>query len=270
MWFRLLILPFCVCWLLLVNQAAAEYDRAVLGRVIKSIPPNGEYWKFGNVVMRAKSKKAGMAPVVFPHWNHRALFTCKVCHQELEFGMRRGETGITRQRYLEGKYCGYCHDGSIAFTVKDGPGAQCNRCHMKSTESLEERFNAFAATMPVSEFGNGIDWASAIRSGQIKPRVSVRIQEAGVSFPQKLSRPLPLATTSPRSDVFFSHEEHFAELDCSSCHPDVFTIKRKGTELFSMESNIFGNYCGVCHTRVAFPMNDCRRCHPSMKNMTGF
>lgn len=256
--------------LAITGSAVAEYDRSELGRVIKSIPPNGDFWKFGNVVMRNKSKKAGMAPVVFPHWSHRALYTCKVCHQELEFGLRRGETGFSHQQHLAGKQCGYCHDGRIAFTVKDGLQAQCHRCHMKSTEGLEERFTRFATTMPEAEFGNGIDWAAAYRSGLIKPRNSVVSADPGVEFPQQLARPLPLATTSPRSDVFFSHAEHFAEMDCSSCHPEVFTIKRKGTELFTMESNIFGNYCGVCHARVAFPMNDCRRCHPSMKNITAF
>jgi len=25
-------------------------------------------------------------------------------------------------------------------------------------------------------------------------------------------------------------------------------------------------YCGTCHTNVAFPMADCARCHPGMSN----
>jgi hypothetical protein len=33
-----------------------------------------------------------------------------------------------------------------------------------------------------------------------------------------------------------------------------------------MDSNIYGNFCGACHLQVAFPMNDCRRCHTSMGN----
>jgi hypothetical protein len=37
-----------------------------------------------------------------------------------------------------------------------------------------------------------------------------------------------------------------------------------------MDNNIFGNFCGACHMLVAFPMNDCRRCHPQMQNMSGF
>jgi c(7)-type cytochrome triheme protein len=89
-------------------------------------------------------------------------------------------------------------------------------------------------------------------------------------LPEKLRLPMKLSTAAPRSDVTFSHEGHFSELDCSSCHPDIFTIKKKGTVDFSMDKNIFGNYCGACHMRVAFPMNDCKRCHPYMSSFSGF
>ena len=59
-----------------------------------------------------------------------------------------------------------------------------------------------------------------------------------MKLPEKLKAPIKLGTASPRSGVTFLHEEHFAELDCSNCHPDVFNIKKKGTEAFTMESNI--------------------------------
>jgi hypothetical protein len=26
-------------------------------------------------------------------------------------------------------------------------------------------------------------------------------------------------------------------------------------------------FCGVCHLTVAFPMNDCKRCHPNSPNI---
>jgi c(7)-type cytochrome triheme protein len=58
-------------------------------------------------------------------------------------------------------------------------------------------------------------------------------------------------------------------MDCSNCHPDIFSIKKKGTGDFSMDKNIFGNFCGACHMTVAFPMNDCKRCHPKMSNFSG-
>jgi c(7)-type cytochrome triheme protein len=245
-------------------------DRYELARVLHVMPPNGPFWKYGNVVMRHKSKKAGMAPVVFSHWSHRARYTCRVCHLELGFSMLSGDTGITREQYLEGKYCGACHDGKTAFTVRAGEPRQCGKCHMQDTRALQDQFEKFAAKLPMATFGNGIDWAQALNSGIINPKKSVLMQRYDTQFPEKLREPIKLGTTSPRSDVSFSHEEHFAELDCSSCHPDIFNIKKKGTETFSMEKNIYGNFCGACHMYVAFPMNDCKRCHPQMSNLSGY
>ena len=255
---------------LLVGGAGEAIERWELGKVIQAMPPNGPFWKYGNVVMRRKSARAGMPPVVFPHWSHRARYTCRVCHLELGFSMHSGDSGITREQYLEGRFCGACHDGKTAFTVQNGDPAQCGRCHMKDTRDLEQRFARFAASLPMTSFGNSIDWTEALRSGLITPVNSIRTEAFSMPFPEKLRAPIKLGTTSPRSDVTFSHEDHFAELDCSSCHPDIFNIKKKGTEAFTMESNMYGNFCGACHLRVAFPMNDCRRCHPQMSNSTGF
>ena len=256
--------------LLLSSGTGLSGDREELGKVLKAMPPNGPFWKYGNVLMRRKSVKAGMAPVVFPHWIHRARYTCRVCHLELGFSMLSGDTRITREQYLAGKYCGACHDGKTAFTVRDEEPHQCGKCHMKDTHALEMQFEKFAAKLPMASFGNGIDWAKALNSGYVKPKNSVVTQHLNIQFPEKLRAPIKLGTTSPRSDVAFSHEDHFAELDCSSCHPDIFNIKKKGTETFSMERNIYGNFCGACHMYVAFPMNDCKRCHPQMSNSSGY
>lgn len=256
--------------LLLIGTGGMAMDRAELANVLKSMPPNGPFWKYGNVNMRTRTKSAGVATVVFPHWVHRARYTCRVCHLELEFGMRRGDTGITRSQYTAGRFCGACHNGTIAFTVQDGPNKQCKKCHMENTKQLEKAFDEFTSDLPMAPFGNGIDWAAALNGGLIKPVNTVKPTEHSVAFPEKLKQPLKLGTTSPRSDVSFSHEEHFAELDCSSCHPDIFSIKKKSTEAFTMDANIYGNFCGVCHMLVAFPMNDCRRCHKSMSNSASY
>jgi len=247
-----------------VSGEGVAMDRDELGKVIKSLPPNGPFWKYGNVVMRARSRKAGLAPVVFSHWSHRSRYTCRVCHQELGFSMRLGDTGITRNQLLAGKLCGACHNGALAFTVKDGPRAQCGKCHLDSTTGLERQFDKFAAALPMAPFGNGIDWSAALRDGTVNPANALDASQVAIQFPEKLREPLKLGTTSPRSDVSFSHEDHFAELDCSSCHPAIFNIKRKSTTAFTMDSSIYGNFCGACHLQVAFPMNDCRRCHKSM------
>ena len=245
-------------------------DRSELGDVIKVIPSNGPFWKYGTLFMRSRTKTAGMAPVVFAHWSHRARYTCRVCHLDLGFSMREGYTGITRAQYTAGKYCGACHNEVTAFGVQGGEPSQCARCHMKDTRALEVSFDNFASTLPTSGFGNGIDWAVALKKGSISPKNTLSDAAPPMPLPEKLRLPMKLGTPAPRSDVTFSHVDHFSELDCSSCHPDIFNIKKKGTVDFSMDRNIFCGYCGVCHMRVAFPMNDCKRCHPGMSSFTGF
>jgi c(7)-type cytochrome triheme protein len=239
-------------------------DRAELGSIIKTIPSNGPFWKYGTLEMRRKTKKAGIPAAVFAHWSHRARYTCRVCHQELGFSMRSGDTGITRSQYVSGKYCGACHNGVTAFTVQEGTARQCDRCHMKDTQALEDQFESFVRDLPFASFGNGIDWAEAIKTGKISPINALKSEQTIQQLPEKLKLPMKLGTAVQRSDLTFSHEEHFFELDCSACHPDIFNVKKKGTKAFTMESNIYGSFCGACHMRVAFPMNDCKRCHPQM------
>jgi len=50
----------------------------------------------------------------------------------------------------------------------------------------------------------------------------------------------------------------------AQCHPEIFNIKKKTTEDLTMEQILKGESCGVCHGKVAFPVNNCQSCHPSM------
>ena len=82
---------------------------------------HGEY---GDVVLNRYSDKAGMRPVVFPHWFHRLRFTCNVCHNATGFKMRAGSNDITMADIIDRKFCGMCHTGEIAWSAE-----YCNRCH---------------------------------------------------------------------------------------------------------------------------------------------
>jgi c(7)-type cytochrome triheme protein len=241
-------------------------DYAALAKILDIIPPNGPFWRYGTVLKPQRRQQTARKPAVFAHWSHRAKYTCRVCHLELGFSMRAGDTGITRQQYLSGKYCGACHDGKTAFTVQDGPQAACARCHMENPQLLAAALEKVAATMPVSNSGNGIDWAKAMREGKITPIATLTPEQRRMPLPEKLRQPLKLGTTSPGSAVTFSHEQHYSLLDCSGCHPDIFAITKQGTQFFSMEANVYGGFCGACHMTVAFPMGNCQRCHPSMSN----
>ena len=93
----------------------------VTGMVLVVPAAQGEY---GDVVLNKYSDKAGMRPVIFPHWFHRLRFTCNVCHNENGFKMRAGSNDITMADIIDGKFCGMCHNNQIAWSPE-----HCNRCH---------------------------------------------------------------------------------------------------------------------------------------------
>ena len=80
--------------------------------------------EYGDVVLNKRSEAEGMRPVIYPHWFHRIRFRCKVCHHELGFEMRAGGNDITMGAVLDGKYCGMCHNGDIAWGTEN-----CDLCH---------------------------------------------------------------------------------------------------------------------------------------------
>lgn len=89
-----------------------------------SLVPDDVRAEYADVVINRQSEREGMRPVVFPHWFHRIRFRCKVCHSELGFKMRVGSNQITMLDIIEGRFCGMCHNGEIAWSVET-----CDRCH---------------------------------------------------------------------------------------------------------------------------------------------
>ncbi len=84
-------------------------------------PAQAEY---GDVIINNYSDAAGMRPAVFPHWYHRIRFRCKVCHADLGFKFKAGGNKITMAKIIDGKFCGACHNGEIAWSVEN-----CGLCH---------------------------------------------------------------------------------------------------------------------------------------------
>jgi c(7)-type cytochrome triheme protein len=80
--------------------------------------------EYGDVVINNYADAAGMRPVVFPHWFHRIRFRCKVCHADLGFKFKAGGNQITMAKIIDGKLCGACHNGEIAWSVEN-----CAMCH---------------------------------------------------------------------------------------------------------------------------------------------
>jgi len=80
--------------------------------------------EYGDVVINNFSDKAGMRPVVFPHWFHRVRFRCKVCHADLGFKFKAGGNEINMVKVIDGQFCGACHNGEVAWSIEN-----CNMCH---------------------------------------------------------------------------------------------------------------------------------------------
>jgi c(7)-type cytochrome triheme protein len=236
--------------LLITGTASAQWD------LPKSLPPD----EYGTVLINRTSEKNGVKPAVFSHWVHRKKHTCRVCHFEIEFNFKVNTTEITEAASKGGRYCGTagCHDGTASFGHTD---ANCGRCHT-GTRAADKQLLASLSPLPKNRYGNGVNWVKALDEGSIKPLPSLTIPQADMSFDKRLRleaewQNIPAAV--------FPHEEHNAWLDCNNCHPDIFNIKKKTTKHFSMVRILNGEFCGVCHLTVAFPMNDCKRCHPKMR-----
>ena len=99
--------------------------RSVVALVVACLIPAMMAWaEYADVILNNNSENEGVAPVIFPHWFHRIRFQCSVCHVELGIKMRAGSTGIRMQQLMDGRYCGACHDGGIAWPLDN-----CDLCH---------------------------------------------------------------------------------------------------------------------------------------------
>jgi c(7)-type cytochrome triheme protein len=231
--------------------------------VKKRTPKPDEY---GNVVMRNHAARVDSDPVVFPHWLHRAKYTCRLCHVDLGFAMTGGETGVSEEDNQNGLYCGACHNGTEAFAAeepgKDGAKIQhCDRCHSHDKRiELEFDFYEFVKGLPRARFGNRVDWMKAEDDGLIELKDYLE----GISIPAR-----DLMTPEDRvlqnevvgmPAILFSHEKHTVWSGCELCHPQIFGIRRRA-QVYDMQDIFEGRFCGACHGSVAFPNTDCRQCH---------
>lgn len=227
------------------------------GYVLPELPPP---YGYGTFLMDRSSSTKGVKPVIFSHWLHRAEASCRICHGELEFDFIIGETSITEADNREGRFCGACHNGEFAFSVQEKEN--CSRCHSGALDSEKTKFAEFMKKgFPPTEFGDGIDWVKAIKRGIITPAGyiytpgSSMVSSKVVTFDAKIGRVPP---------AIFPHAPHGDWMDCSMCHPDLFPLEKKGLVTMTKPAMLKGEFCGLCHLRVAFPMNDCPRCHPGM------
>jgi len=110
--------------------------------------------------------------------------------------------------------------------------------------------------MPFSPAGNHVDWVQALNRGLIEPRMGI---DPGAQM-NAIDMNVLMTRTASMPNVKFPHREHTQWLACTNCHPAIF-LPKKGGNPVNMHSILKGEFCGVCHGKVAFPLTDCFRCH---------
>ena len=113
------------------------------------------------------------------------------------------------------------------------------------------------AKLPPDVVGNKVRWVKALEEGAIAPRTNI--------LPDTKIRVLDLDVIMPRTAempmVRFPHRQHTEWLDCSNCHEHLFKSKAGATVKLNMFEVLSGEYCGLCHGAVSFPLTECKRCH---------
>lgn len=207
------------------------------------------YSFMGDIVLDRYFKNGGkLPPPQFPHWFHRMRFKCKVCHPAI-FKMKKGGNDITMDKIMKGEFCGKCHDGTTAWQVNFDA---CPKCHAKQAGNA-----AAIPDLPKDNQGQ-LDWVAAIINNQINPKDAID-PKAKTGTPFRLNLQYK-GKNMP--DAIFPHYAHTLWLDCNNCHIDIFLMKA-GQSNMTMEGIFAGKFCAECHGKVAFPIDNCMRCHKS-------
>lgn len=120
-----------------------------------------------------------------------------------------------------------------------------------------QRYDEAVAGLPMD--ANGFpDWMAALRSGKIQPRASLTGTGGSMDV---LDLDVIMKNTRDMPWVRFPHRSHTLWLGCNSCHPHPFETRAGAAEI-RMADIFRGQYCGMCHDRVAFvTFFSCARCH---------
>lgn len=97
---------------------------ALVALAVLALLPAAISAEYGDVVLNKRSEANQVRPVVFSHWFHRIRYRCNVCHEEPGFKMRVGANDMTMKDIIDGKFCGMCHNGQVAWSTE-----RCDLCH---------------------------------------------------------------------------------------------------------------------------------------------
>lgn len=149
--------------------------------------------------------------------------------------------------------------GDVVPVAEDGIHDPNNSAVQIFQEPIESMVN-----FPRDQAGI-IDWVKVLDEGYIDPRQS----KLGDKDMFTVDFDVIFKNTGSMPYVRFPHKPHTEWLTCANCHPAIF-LPQKGANPITMSSIIQGNYCGVCHGKVAFPPTmNCGRCHSVPRDTAG-
>ena len=150
-------------------------------------------------------------------------------------------------------------DGKVVPVYEDGIHDPTN----DAVKVLQEPIEAMQG-FPRDKSGV-IDWVKVLEDGIISPRASrlgeeeMHVVDFDVIFKNTQSMPY----------VRYPHRQHTEWLTCKNCHPKIF-LPQKGGNPVTMSAIMQGQFCGVCHGKVAFPPSkNCGRCHSVPRDTVG-
>jgi c(7)-type cytochrome triheme protein len=112
------------------------------------------------------------------------------------------------------------------------------------------------SVLPRADAGDQVNWIKALDENDIKPLTSI----GSNTQPEVLDLDVLLRNTDEMGMVNFPHKQHTEWMTCKNCHESIFKFKAGATK-FGMFDILNGEYCGRCHSAVAFPLTECNRCH---------
>lgn len=102
-----------------------------------------------------------------------------------------------------------------------------------------------------------VNWMNVLRAKLISPRADL----TGKATMEVLDMDIIMKNTKAMPYVKFPHNSHTMWLACSNCHDQIF-VPKAGANKINMAKIFRGQYCGVCHDKVAFSMFfSCETCH---------
>lgn len=122
-------------------------------------------------------------------------------------------------------------------------------------EVLQEPGEALSVLVPDGA-GNKVDWVQSLQQGLIEPRPSLD----GSREPEIRETTVLMKNTYPMLYVRFRHKPHSQWMSCEMCHDRIF-LPQEDANPINMGKILEGEYCGLCHGAVSFPLTECSRCH---------